>query len=204
MVAFGALSGGIGAELSGGNFWQGAVTGGIVAGLNHAMHKMEQKTKKIYTEEGLKEYYAIVAGESSNNSDEAQGIGEVIFNRLDHKKKNLESGFVNNIGGKGQFDAVGESIYNEIMGMSIKDIKNIQSTHKYYLRINGATKAFKNWIGGKLGITNGAYFWNATWQKNRKNIGFNWKSYNRGIFIITAEYGQTTFFKYKDSNKKWP
>ena len=38
MVAFGALSGGVGAELSGGNFWQGAVTGGIVAGLNHAMH----------------------------------------------------------------------------------------------------------------------------------------------------------------------
>lgn len=40
-VAFGALSGGIGAELSGGNFWQGAVTGGIVAGLNHAMHRGE-------------------------------------------------------------------------------------------------------------------------------------------------------------------
>lgn len=39
-VAFGALSGGIGAELSGGNFWQGAVTGGIVAGLNHSLHKM--------------------------------------------------------------------------------------------------------------------------------------------------------------------
>lgn len=39
-VSFGALSGGVGSELSGGNFWQGAVTGGIVAGLNHAMHKM--------------------------------------------------------------------------------------------------------------------------------------------------------------------
>ena len=39
-VSFRALSGGIGAEFSGGNFWQGAVTGGIVAGLNHAMHKM--------------------------------------------------------------------------------------------------------------------------------------------------------------------
>lgn len=39
-ITFGALSGGIGAELSGGNFWQGAVTGGIVAGLNHVMHKM--------------------------------------------------------------------------------------------------------------------------------------------------------------------
>lgn len=39
MIAFGALSGGIGAELSGGNFWEGAVIGGVVAGLNHAMHK---------------------------------------------------------------------------------------------------------------------------------------------------------------------
>ena len=39
-VSFRALSGGIGAEFSGGNFWQGAVTGGIVAGLNHEMHKM--------------------------------------------------------------------------------------------------------------------------------------------------------------------
>ncbi|AZI21441.1 hypothetical protein EIH08_07850 [Chryseobacterium taklimakanense] len=40
-VAFGALSGGIGAELSGGNFWQGALIGGIVAGLNHAMHEID-------------------------------------------------------------------------------------------------------------------------------------------------------------------
>ena len=41
MIAFGALAGGIGAELSGGNFWQGVVIGGIVAGLNHAMHKLD-------------------------------------------------------------------------------------------------------------------------------------------------------------------
>ncbi|WP_177175287.1 RHS repeat-associated core domain-containing protein [Chryseobacterium taichungense] len=38
-VLFGALSGGIGAELSGGNFWQGAVIGGVVAGLNHGLHR---------------------------------------------------------------------------------------------------------------------------------------------------------------------
>ena len=55
-VTFGALSGGIGAELSGGNFWQGAVTGGIVAGLNHQMHKMELsqnrgKQKQTHTQE---------------------------------------------------------------------------------------------------------------------------------------------------------
>lgn len=37
-VLFGAFSGGIGAELTGGNFWQGALIGGIVAGLNHKLH----------------------------------------------------------------------------------------------------------------------------------------------------------------------
>lgn len=46
-VSFRALSGGIGAEFSGGNFWQGAVTGGIVAGLNHVMHK-------VYPPDGFK------------------------------------------------------------------------------------------------------------------------------------------------------
>ncbi|MCJ7933834.1 MAG: hypothetical protein MUW56_09410 [Chryseobacterium sp.] len=37
-ITFGALAGGAGSALSGGNFWQGALIGGTVAGLNHAMH----------------------------------------------------------------------------------------------------------------------------------------------------------------------
>jgi len=48
-VAFGALSGGVGAELSGGNFWQGAVTGGIVTGLNHQMHKIGQQNDLVFS-----------------------------------------------------------------------------------------------------------------------------------------------------------
>ncbi|AZA80695.1 hypothetical protein C1637_12285 [Chryseobacterium lactis] len=40
-ITFGALAGGIGSELSGGNFWQGALIGGIVAGLNHTLHEMD-------------------------------------------------------------------------------------------------------------------------------------------------------------------
>lgn len=43
MIVFGALSGGIGAELSGGNFFKGFVIGGIVAGLNHAMHSSDME-----------------------------------------------------------------------------------------------------------------------------------------------------------------
>ena len=38
--AFGTVSGGAGASLSGGNFWQGTATGLTVSGLNHTMHKM--------------------------------------------------------------------------------------------------------------------------------------------------------------------
>lgn len=41
MIAFGTVSGGVGAELTGGNFWQGAVTGLVVSGLNHAAHEIQ-------------------------------------------------------------------------------------------------------------------------------------------------------------------
>jgi hypothetical protein len=43
MIAFGTIAGGAGAKLTGGNFWQGALTGLVVSGLNHAMHKMQEK-----------------------------------------------------------------------------------------------------------------------------------------------------------------
>jgi len=40
---FGTVSGGLSAELTGGNFWQGAATGLVVSGLNHVAHKIEQR-----------------------------------------------------------------------------------------------------------------------------------------------------------------
>jgi hypothetical protein len=41
IVLSGAVLGGVGSELTGGNFWQGALIGGVVAGLNAAMHRMD-------------------------------------------------------------------------------------------------------------------------------------------------------------------
>lgn len=41
IVLSGAVLGGVGSELTGGNFWQGALIGGVVAGLNHAMHEID-------------------------------------------------------------------------------------------------------------------------------------------------------------------
>ena len=59
-ILFGAVAGGIGAELMGGNFWQGAVTGGVVAGLNHVMHDLmtkpdyRNKLEKFLDDNGIK------------------------------------------------------------------------------------------------------------------------------------------------------
>jgi hypothetical protein len=49
-VSAGALAGGIGAEIMGGNFWDGARNGAISAGLNHFAHKAfyDAKLKKMY------------------------------------------------------------------------------------------------------------------------------------------------------------
>lgn len=43
VIAFGTVSGGAGAAITDGNFWQGAVTGLVVSGLNHTMHKMQER-----------------------------------------------------------------------------------------------------------------------------------------------------------------
>lgn len=43
MVTFSAFSGGIGSSLIGGNFWEGFVIGGTVAGLNDALHEYYNK-----------------------------------------------------------------------------------------------------------------------------------------------------------------
>ena len=54
-IAFGALSGGIGAELTSGNFFQGFVIGGVVAGLNHAMHQKDLIRESFDDPDGVPE-----------------------------------------------------------------------------------------------------------------------------------------------------
>src|SRR5690606_7728983 len=40
-VLYGTASGGLSAELTGGNFWQGAATGLVVSALNHVAHRVD-------------------------------------------------------------------------------------------------------------------------------------------------------------------
>jgi len=46
-VGFSALSGGIGAELSGGDFWRGATTGALIGALNHGVHAAANAIKRF-------------------------------------------------------------------------------------------------------------------------------------------------------------
>lgn len=98
--------------------------------------------------------------------------------------------------GKGQFDAIGGKIYNEVIEMTSAEL-NANETYKN--RIDGAYAAYAFQVFG-YDYSNGAYFWNDSEPK----VGFNWNTYRKGVFVITAQYGGTTFFRYKDSNKKFP
>jgi hypothetical protein len=46
-VGFSALAGGVGAELSGGDFWRGAATGATIGLLNHGRHQAKKAMKNI-------------------------------------------------------------------------------------------------------------------------------------------------------------
>ncbi len=109
------------------------------------------------------------------------------------KGVNLEGDYVSKIGGKGQFDAIGALIYNEIVKSSWDQILSYDNA--YQSRIFGAVAALT--MG--YDFSGGAYFWNAS----SPQTGFNWNMYNKGTFEITATVGQTTFFKYS-GNKIWP
>ena len=164
----------------------------------------------------LLQFYAIVIGESSNNALEAQGIGEVMLNRLDWVYKNSDNpnatvieklvvGFIDKIGHKGAYDAIGGNIYNDIMKMNLRDVMLMDQDSKYYRRSLGASESLFNWIYGGKGVTGGAYFWNATFQRYAIDVGSNWRAYNDGLFVITAIYGGTTFFRYADNQPNvWP
>jgi RHS repeat-associated protein len=68
IITFGTIAGGAGAALTGGNFWQGAATGLIVSGLNHAVHGGFAKKYKLHV---LEDY------EAANGAGHQALVGDV-------------------------------------------------------------------------------------------------------------------------------
>jgi len=98
------------------------------------------------------------------------------------------------LGGRKQIQGIGSGIYNEIMKSSWEEI--FSDKNPYAARIQGA--AMPVYYGKDY--SNGAYFWNAS----SSTTGFNWNAYRNGTFVITLTAGESTFFKYSNSNKTWP
>ncbi|WP_258929701.1 RHS repeat domain-containing protein [Flavobacterium davisii] len=97
-ITFGAISGGVGAELSGGNFWQGVVIGGIVAGLNHTLHKgldPKPKTKYKYFFKELRNKYNFaktINGDLDSVNQYYYGDSKAVNLGVDVKNALLKSG----------------------------------------------------------------------------------------------------------------
>ncbi|MBZ4043680.1 restriction endonuclease subunit S domain-containing protein [Flavobacterium hibisci] len=65
-IAFGTISGGGGAILTKGNFWQGAISGFFVSALNHLAHGGENKNKLLYSRRYAKDEDGNIISESLN------------------------------------------------------------------------------------------------------------------------------------------
>ncbi|MFH0893948.1 MAG: RHS repeat-associated core domain-containing protein, partial [Bacteroidota bacterium] len=156
--------------------------------------------KFLATKGAFMQYLAIVCGEAHVEED-SRGIGSVIKNRLNHEKALLVEGFVDKIGGEKDFDAIGGEIYNTVLSSSLQDLFSIKNG--YHPRVKGALTA----LSSDYDFSNGAYFWNATSAKFKKNPGFNWRKYEEGVYSITTSLGGaggTTFFKYTNPKRVWP
>lgn len=160
-----------------------------------------EKGNKTYSEldaAGVKQFVAVVAGEASENVAEAKGIANVMENRMELKGVDLKSGFIEKIGGEKDFDAIGGKQYNMVMGQSLKESIGTEMLAR---QVEGAMSALSPLTPDN---SKGAYMWNATSQKDKKNVGWNWKMYNKNVYDKTTEIGKTTFFKYNPNSIENP
>jgi RHS repeat-associated protein len=87
---FGALAGGVGASLGGGNFWQGAVTGLFVAGMNHLAVHQGQKidAKKSITERLIKAGYPVPSAAADYLGLDLNAFASIVFPDMMQQAKN--------------------------------------------------------------------------------------------------------------------
>lgn len=112
MIGFGTVSGGAGAALTKGNFWQGAVTGLVVSGLNHAVHDGFAKKYK----------FNVMLDE-----DGARGAGHhAISGELDNGKYRFIS--LNGTQDPNDANYSGESYYTDKVFDSVNDIQEYYGT----------------------------------------------------------------------------
>ncbi len=70
--------GGIGAEITGGDFWRGAAVGGIVAGANHGLHQISDKPTYEYNGKEYRSKADLYAAILADQTMEQFGIKDLV------------------------------------------------------------------------------------------------------------------------------
>lgn len=85
LVTFGTVSGGLGAKLTGGNFWAGAATGLTVSAFNHLAHKIEEANKRKLWFRDIKKIYDAYNGPNTVNPDQLyESIGGPLWEQYEN------------------------------------------------------------------------------------------------------------------------
>ncbi|PIF33469.1 RHS repeat-associated protein [Flavobacterium sp. 9] len=190
-IAFGALTGGVGAELAGGNFWQGAVTGGLVSGLNDVMHSfMEKQARKAFVKRFHKTnpFAKPEMNESSVYAllDDVDGLDAL------HKKSNykIEVSYRKNSGMRGYTDNKTHYFYEDAFTSNFK----LASTmfHEFY---HAFQEVFMGGLAyrlaakeGPLGYINGIAPLGGERYLERSAYEFEWYLGNHSTYVSEGIY----------------
>lgn len=125
MIAFGTVSGGAGAAMTGGNFWQGAVTGLVVSGLNHFAHKIQENKsfKQQLKENGINPNgkFGFTSEEFIDNINAVAEL-KAVFKQAASKLGNLE---------------IAESLY-DLNGNEASGATEMNSNGKYTISLSSS------------------------------------------------------------------
>ena len=176
-LAFGTVAGGAGARLTGGNFWQGAVTGLVVSGLNHAVHNDDEEPKPKPKPKGAK---ALNLEQANKFYNRTNGKVSDIYN-VDASTVDLN--FVNTT------------------GWIIDNLYNVQTL---YLSENGLVFGKLNLIykgNNQVQILNDVYDFNLEFSNPMKFTEFiSPRNLFTAIGQINAGYGTSFTFKFNGLN----
>ncbi len=201
MIAFGTVSGGVGAKLTGGNFWQGAATGLFVSGLNHAAHAM---MKPKYTVAGINGAGGEEASGNPALKELVEGQGGKMFTSsvgggddeiIAYLKAGFEKGNQLKLYGHSRGGAAAVRIANKLGAMNIHisemtlydpvgmyfggsfnfDYPNVSKVTNYYQR--NPTDWMRNLDNPFIGSpVSGSFQWPAI-----NNVNLTGQSYNGGL-----------------------
>ncbi|WP_050019470.1 RHS repeat-associated core domain-containing protein [Chryseobacterium sp. P1-3] len=135
-VLSGALLGGVASELTGGNFWEGALVGGVVAGLNHVLHQVDPPNEYLLNKDGSRTKIGDKGGNDTDYLYEPESAGSPKLRLL--ATAEVQNGFATASEGGGIRD----------FGVNIRLDNRLQSPGLY----DPSFDIMKDYIGGKLAL----------------------------------------------------